>query len=288
MNEELINKAKECGINLDTLIQREIEISKRVNIFEEKVKKEHIVNIVQHKKFLELYLNSHSLGIDIYDYLFSSIINKNILIKDSPINRLYKRIIEFSNTNAEKLGYIKYDKSQNKYIPDPGKLEGDIYEIFKEIFLKSFETHPLMPVCKYIPNNEDDYGVDGLGLSKHDMKLTAIQIKFRNPHNKDYEYLTEEDIRQFALQAILRYETNVNLYNGIRLDSILLITNSKGMHYTTEKEMYLNSISTLDNKILEQICNDGGFAFWEKLSHMIKITLEHELNITKVINTIKN
>ena len=112
------------------------------------------------------------------------------------------------------------DISKNNPFLNIAKLDGDIYEIFVEAFIR---MHP-MYFSNYHPNDILDYGVDGDGIGANGLPF-AQQSKKR-----PWDYLltyNDERIANFIVQA--EHDFNVDLRTK---SNLIIFTTGAGLHYS--------------------------------------------------------
>ena len=160
---------------------------------------------------------------------------------------------------------IKVSKSFEKFAyKDADKLKGDLFEIFSECFFKILSADNRVGIYNYQPAPPiDDYGVDGTGIGM-DAKPATIQVKFRSDVTTE---LTQEDIKQFALQSIV----NFNVDKDTRTNMIVF-TNAKGLHWVTESRVFAGRLRALGYSEISQLV-DNNTVFWNEISDMINETI---------------
>jgi len=194
--------------------------------------------MLKHKEIKNLYNKDNQ----IFDYLYSSVSHLDFQSKVKSISNKY---LDFS-----------YDSKE--------KMLGDLYEIFVESFLNIIND-PDVGIRKYIPIQNDDYGVDGLGKNIEDENV-SVQIKFRSSPSDE---LSSEDIKQFPYQSIVKYGIDFNS----PLQNMILITNCRGIKSLTLKKVFLDKIRVINGSHIDGYVNNKGF--WldclEKLNETIKL-----------------
>ena len=229
---------------------------------------------IQHEMFIPLFRAGIQSGIPIYKNLFESIFDRDLTKNISSANILMNRIDSMSK-NYLSFGY--QDTIENKYNEDgelvkitksgSKKFKGDLFEIFAELFFKILGHTKTISVIGYIPEeSEEDYGVDGFARSKTNSPLT-VQCKFRSRADS---LLEERDIKQFLVQSWKKYKVNMDSKNAV------LFTSCEGMYHTTEREVFLDSITTINIKDI-RLNVDRSLGFWEKVVELIDTTLFTEL-----------
>ena len=210
--------------------------------------------IIQHHKFVDLYNRDQNIFTD----AFGNIANTTALCN---------RIDTLAEQHYARFGYTEEEGS--------AKFKGDLFEIFIEIYLNLNKANVRVGVYGYIPTPVDAVGVDGVGIGV-DGKVLTVQIKFRsNPLDE----LLADDIGQFTAISYRKYKVDVNTVNNL-----LLITTCKGMHWKTEKEVFCDSIRTINiDKLKSDI--DNNEPFWLGLHDLIEETIEDRYKNPGTIKT---
>lgn len=161
---------------------------------------------------------------------------------------------------------IKVSKSFESYAyKDADKLKGDLFEIFAECFFKILAADNRIGIYNYQPAPPiDDYGVDGTGLGM-DTKPATIQVKFRSDATTE---LTQEDIKQFALQSIVTHNVDKDTTNNM-----VVFTNAKGLHWVTESRVFSGRVKALGHSEISKLI-DNNSVFWNEIQDMITHTVK--------------
>lgn len=210
--------------------------------------------ILQHRAIVDLY-NKDS---KIFNNLFGGIKN---------ITALCNRIDKIAEEQYLHYGYTDTEGS--------AKMKGDLFEIFVEIYFNLNKGNNRIGVYGYIPTVKDAIGVDGLGLGIDGLPLT-VQIKYRSDHMQE---LTADDIGQFTSISYRKYKVDVNT-----ISNLVLVTTCKGMHWKTEKEVFCDSIRTINLTKLSQDV-DNNLPFWLGLNDLINETITERYKTPSNIQT---
>ena len=199
---------------------------------------------------------------------FVNLFNKNpkvfeLVFKDTnTLTKLTNKIIKVSK-DYESYGYRDYYKD-GKLIPGSFKLKGDIFEIFAECFFKILSADNRIGIYNYQPAPPiDDYGVDGTGIGM-DTKPATIQVKFRSDATTE---LTQDDLNQFAFQSVRKYRVDIDTKTNL-----ILFTNARGLHWVTEKNVFLDSIKPIGYSQISKLI-DKNSVFWNETIDMVKNTI---------------
>ena len=192
---------------------------------------------------------------------FVNLYNKNkkvfeLIFKDTKtLSQLTKKIIKLSKD----FGKFSYK--------DSDKLKGDVFEIFSECFFKILSADNRIGVYKYQPAPAvDDYGVDGTGTGMDEKPLT-VQVKFRSDPTTE---LTQEDIKQFALQSIVNYGVDKDTKTNM-----IVFTNSKGLHWVTDSKVFSGRLRAIGTDVISQLI-DNNLVFWKEVNDMIDETINQK------------
>jgi hypothetical protein len=190
---------------------------------------------------------------------FVNLYNKNkkvfeLIFKDTKtLSQLSNKIIKTSKI-YESLSY-----------KDADKLKGDLFEIFAECFFKLLSSDNRIGVYNYQPAPPiDDYGVDGTGTGM-DNKPATIQVKFRSDSTTE---LTQEDIKQFALQSIVNFNVDKDTTTNM-----IVFTNAKGLHWVTESKVFSSRVKSIGYSEISKLI-DNNSVFWNEIQDMISETIK--------------
>lgn len=142
------------------------------------------------------------------------------------------------------------------------KSKGDALELMVEFLLKwqGHDTH--IAIDQYEPIDlEEDYGVDGVGVSTMNGKIATVQVKYRQADR--------------VLTAIEDHLTNFTSrswgyhYVDPKSDkNMLLITTGKEVHHNTMTNMFLNKVRVINREGLRELTDkiDG---FWQSFKESV-------------------
>jgi hypothetical protein len=135
---------------------------------------------------------------------------------------------------------------------------GDGFEFFVELFLMLYPVDKRIGVCEYKPVQENDNGVDGLGLNIRGDKC-VVQVKYRSN-------------TQGVLTGNLDHLSNMFSYGdvayGVTTDHAnrknirhFVFTTAEGLHFYTDKEMYKSKVKCFGYKHFRVLLDDN-VMFW--------------------------
>ena len=112
----------------------------------------------------------------------------------------------------------------------------------------------------------DDYGVDGTGIGMDDKPLT-VQVKFRSDPTTE---LTQDDIKQFALQSIVNYGVDKDTKTNM-----IVFTNAKGLHWVTDSKVFSGRVRSIGQDVISQLI-DNNLVFWKEVNDMVSETINRK------------
>jgi len=148
---------------------------------------------------------------------------------------------------------------------DPDKYKGDAFEFFIELFLMVHPCDNRVGVYNYQPTQENDNGVDGVGVNIRNEKC-VVQIKYRsNPKesltaNKDH--LNNMITNGMFVHDVVEDKTNPK---NIRH---FIFTTASGLHYYTETEMFKNKVRCFSFKHFKSML-DNNKVFWDSAREIV-------------------
>ena len=148
---------------------------------------------------------------------------------------------------------------------DPDKYKGDAFEFFIELFLMLHPCDNRVGVYDYKPTQDNDNGVDGVGVNIRNQKC-VVQIKYRsNP--LDVLTTNEAHLSNMITDGMMTY--------GVVIDTVdkknfrhFIFTTASGLHYYTENEMFKNRVKCFNYKNFRSML-DNNMVFWNKAREIV-------------------
>ena len=161
----------------------------------------------------------------------------------------------------------KYGSQQDPLLYPPLDYMGDCFEIWCEYLLKFFNGDSRVTLtANYEPNNDEDRGIDGRGISTLDGGDCLHQIKFK----KDAKSWLTSEVRIGNFGADI---TNKVYEEGFKPNgrNCIIITTCQGVHpnHAAAGEAY----HTINRKMLSDLV-DNNVVFWNDLKSVIRETYE--------------
>lgn len=172
-------------------------------------------------------------------------------------------------TDVHKLSqFISNLQRQSKLDPDrydPYKYVGDGFEFFIELLLYFHPCDNRIGVSKYIPNQINDNGVDGVGININGDKC-VIQVKFRSNIKKrltaNSDHLSNLITDGMLNHGVVADSVNIKNYRHF------VFTTSKGLHFYTDHEMFKGRVKCIGYNEIRQLV-DNNIPFWNAVRELI-------------------
>ena len=149
---------------------------------------------------------------------------------------------------------------------DPDKYKGDAFEFFIELFLLLHPCDNRVGVYNYKPTQDNDNGVDGIGMNIRNDKC-VVQIKYRsNP--KEPLTANKDHLNNMITDGMLTYgviNDDVNVKN-IRH---FIFTTASGLHFYTETEMFKKRVRCFNFKHFRSML-DNNIIFWNTVREIVR------------------
>ena len=149
---------------------------------------------------------------------------------------------------------------------DAEKYKGDAFEFFVELFLALHPTDNRVGVYNYKPNQENDNGVDGIGVNIKNEK-SVIQVKYRS--NVLTELSTNRDsLGNLITDGMLAHGVVADMENSKNFRHFVFTT-ADGLNFYTDGEMFKGKVKCFGYKDFRCLL-DNNLIFWDKAREIIK------------------
>ncbi len=147
---------------------------------------------------------------------------------------------------------------------DPDRYDRDMYvgdgfEFFVELFLKLHPCDNRVGVYEYVPIQENDNGVDGIGINIRGQK-SVVQIKYR-ANNQQLLTANADHLSNMISDGMLAHNVNA-VMNNTKNYRHFVFTTAEGLHYYTNDEMFKSKIKCIGNNDFRSML-DNNIIFWE-------------------------
>jgi len=161
--------------------------------------------------------------------------------------------------NLQKIAFPKDPKDLNGFNPLSDVL-GDGWEFFNEIFLKTYSYMSEIDFSEITVCPPGTIGIDMHGLGRT-LKKKTEQSKYMGVGKEPWinDLRAGENMR---LERFLAQSQNIWGVDIDATDSMIVVTNARGLDYFTEDELLFGKVTCINREIIEFQVNDNS-AFWE-------------------------
>ena len=147
---------------------------------------------------------------------------------------------------------------------DPLKYAGDAFEFFVELFLMLHPTDNRVGVYDYHPTQENDNGVDGIGVNIRAEKC-VVQIKYRG--NTQIFLTSNDHLSNMFSDGMLAHGVVADMTDTKNYRHFVFTT-AKGLNFYTDAEMYKGKIKCFGNDDFRSLLNNN-MVFWNSVRETI-------------------
>ena len=159
--------------------------------------------------------------------------------------------------NQSKIDILRYE---------PQKYLGDGFEYFIELFLALHPCDNRVGVYNYHPIQENDNGVDGVGLNIRGEKC-VVQIKYRS-NNQTLLTANEDHLSNLFSDGMLAHDVVADTKDKNNFRHFVFTT-AEGLHFYTDSEMFKGKVKCFGYNELKSMI-DNNTSFWNKVREVIK------------------
>jgi hypothetical protein len=151
---------------------------------------------------------------------------------------------------------------------DAEKYKGDAFEFFVEVFLSLHSTDNRVGVYNYKPNQENDNGVDGVGVNIKNEK-SVIQVKYRS--NVLTELSSNKDsLGNLITDGMMAHNVVADMSNPKNYRHFVFTT-ANGLNFYTDGEMFKGKVKCFAYSDFRSLL-DNNLIFWDKVRELINDT----------------
>jgi hypothetical protein len=149
---------------------------------------------------------------------------------------------------------------------DPEHYKGDAFEFFVELFLSLHPVDNRVGIYNYVPNQESDNGVDGIGVNIRGEKAVA-QIKYRS--NELTELTTTKDhLGNLIIDGMMAHGVVADTENRGNFRHFVFTT-ANGLNFYTDQEMFKSKVRCFGYDDFRAML-DGNLMFWNKAREVVE------------------
>ena len=149
---------------------------------------------------------------------------------------------------------------------EPNKYLGDGFEFFVELFLGLHPVDNRVGVYNYHPIQENDNGVDGIGMNIKGER-SVVQIKYRSNNlavlTNTQDHLSNMFSDGMLAHGVVADMTDANNYRHF------VFTTAESLHFYTDQEMFKNKVRCIGYTNFRTML-DNNLVFWETATQIIR------------------
>lgn len=187
----------------------------------------------------------------------------NFITKAHSIPRLFEGVTKMSQLMRK----IETEAILDTLRYESDNYKGDAFEFFVELFLALHPTDNRVGVYNYKPNQENDNGVDGVGINIKGEK-SVVQVKYRS--NVVQELSSNIDsLGNLITDGMFAHNVIADMSNNNNFRHFVFTT-STGLNFYTDKEMFKSKVRCFGYNDFRSML-DNNFIFWDKARELISI-----------------
>jgi len=149
---------------------------------------------------------------------------------------------------------------------DTTKYLGDGFEFFIELFLKLHPNDNRVGVYNYQPIQENDNGVDGIGVNIKNQKC-VVQIKYRS-NTKTTLTTNKDHLSNLITDGMMTHNVVDDNKNNKNFKHFIFTT-ADGLHHYTNDEMFKSKVKCINHKDIKSMI-DNNIIFWNNIRSIIE------------------
>lgn len=185
------------------------------------------------------------------------------ITKAHSLSRLFEGTKKFSTfmTKLEKDALLDPDNY------NPYKYVGDGFEFFVELFLYLHPCDKRIGIFEYQPTQENDNGVDGIGLNLKGEK-SVVQIKYRSD-SQGFISGSPDHLANMFSDGSLTYHVDADHKNKKNYRHFIFTT-AKGLTFYTDQEFFKSQVKCFGYDNFRALL-DNNTIFWKYALEIVKI-----------------
>jgi hypothetical protein len=149
---------------------------------------------------------------------------------------------------------------------DPLKYVGDGFEFFVELFLSLHPCDNRIGVYNYSPTQENDNGVDGVGVNIKGEKC-VVQIKYRS-NTQSFLTANEDHLSNMFSDGMLQHNVVSDNSDSKNYRHFVFTTADK-LNFYTDQEMFKSKVLCIGYNEFRNLL-DNNMIFWQKATEIVK------------------
>ena len=185
----------------------------------------------------------------------------NFKTKAHDLPALFKGVTKFAT-------FISRLEKQSNLDPDnydQFQYRGDGFELFVELFLMLHPNDSRVGVYDYHPVQENDNGVDGIGMNIN-MEKCVVQIKYRSDALSELT-ATEDHLSNMITDGMMAHQVIADDKNHKNYRHFVF-TSATGLHFYTDQEMFKSRVRCVGYQDFRSLL-DFNYVFWNRAYEIV-------------------
>jgi hypothetical protein len=163
---------------------------------------------------------------------------------------------------------------------DSNKYKGDGFEFLVEILLKSHAYDNRLGITEYAPVQNDDNGVDGVGVNISGEKC-VIQVKYRS-NSKSVLTANEDKLSNMISDGMFQHGVSATpdklkmISEKVVAPLHYVITTANGLHHYTDNENFKGYVHCIGFDQLKSLL-DNNISFWNLCRQIAKEIVDSKI-----------
>lgn len=176
-----------------------------------------------------------------------------------------KRLFDGVNKMSQLMKKIESESLVDPIRYDSDKYKGDAFEFFVELFLLLHPNDNRVGVYNYKPNQENDNGVDGVGVNILGEKC-VVQVKYRSNTITDLSS-NKDHLANLLSDGMLTHNVVADM-NKSKNFRHFVFTTANGLNFYTDSEMFKSKVKCFGFKQFRALL-DNNFIFWNNVREIV-------------------
>jgi hypothetical protein len=184
-----------------------------------------------------------------------TVLQHNFQTKAHSLTGLFEGVKQMSN-------FMRRLEAQAQIDPlryDPFKYVGDGFEFFIELFLMLYPCDKRIGISSYVPVQENDNGVDGIGINTKGEK-SVIQVKYRT-NTLGFLTANQDCLSNMFSDGMLAHNVIADMTDSKNYRHFIFTT-AEGLNFYTDIEMFKSKVKCIGYNDFRVLLDDN-LIFWQ-------------------------
>ena len=150
---------------------------------------------------------------------------------------------------------------------DPYKYVGDGFEFFVELFLMLHPVDNRVGITQYEPTQENDNGVDGIGININGDK-SVVQVKYRS-NTQQFLTANQDHLSNMFSDGMLAHGVTADMEDEKNYRHFVFTT-AKNLHFYTDTEMFKGKVRCVGYGDFRAML-DNNNSFWKEALDTVSV-----------------